>query len=533
MKAIWKDSAIQFSASTNYVIEAAGQGVYSGRCDMLPDGSCEVLSNKLCQYYVYQDFPLETGVNVNANACKTFVFKDFSGNTVGSDDYICDWSYEDIEFAHNTLSKPVNGHLDPRMRLLFSAYNESPRDMEFTTDGEISAKYFVFNNADNSVVPPDITAYTISWETNYDEVYYGFYHGNYELISSGSTTATGITLGLPFSGGDVNYIFEVYTGETGEIFVKGLTFYVSELGRYRAQYLTFRALEDGTEFWCKESNVYYSTDSGQTWTGITSAPKRFQMNSGDTVMFKCERAKHYNCFSGRTGTLDIEGNIMSMVYGDDFALRSDLPSESASTFNEFFSHLNVVSAVNLVLPATALTEYCYQYMFSGCTALTQGPVTLPAEVMQKSCYWGMFAGCTALTTAPELPAMTLAYGCYGHMFENCRSLATAPELPATHVADTYAYNNMFKGCSSLRIAPDLPSTEWLIRHVEIDGQEFLIGDYDNMFSGCTILSYVYCMAEGFGVNSTGWLQGVGNYGTFVKRDTRFVNGPSNWTTIII
>jgi hypothetical protein len=60
----------------------------------------------------------------------------------------------------------------------------------------------------------------------------------------------------------------------------------------------------------------------------------------------------------------------------------------------------------------------------------------------------MFKGCTALTTAPELPATTLTNFCYESMFENCTSLTTAPELPATELWRG-EYIKMFRGCTSL------------------------------------------------------------------------------------
>ena len=560
MKAIWKDSAIQFSASTNYVIEAAGQGVYSGRCDMLPDGSCEVLSNKLCQYYVYQDFPFETGVNVNANACKTFIFKDFSGNTVGSDDYICDWSYEDIVFAHNTLSKPVNGHLDPRMRLMWSTYNDTSyvsevEEIHPSTGETPSEYYFTFLVADYAAISTGNTTYKLLWDSNYPEIYYRlYYNGNNAIIATGSTDSsgiTGITVELPLVADGVSYTFAVYRDADGRSLIERTTFYVNNADKYRGQYLTFRARENGTQFYYKQAGsagvktISYSTDSGQTWTLISATSyKRFEMDSGDTIMFKGENDGYYfsdsyrSCFSGRTGSLDIEGNIMSMIYGDDLSSGYTLPQDTGGTFAYLFNNLNVVSAENLVLPATELVDKCYSGMFQGCTALTTPPVRLPAEVLKMSCYYGMFAGCTALTHGPELPSTDMVYGCYCNMFENCYSLVSAPELPAIRFngkqRDVYAYARMFKGCRSLRVAPDLNSrdcaswSEWS----EDYGDRFF-DCYSAMFSGCTSLSYVFCMSECGRDNN--WLKGVASSGTLVKPASVTGNffQPSSWTVINI
>ena len=73
------------------------------------------------------------------------------------------------------------------------------------------------------------------------------------------------------------------------------------------------------------------------------------------------------------------------------------------------------------LPATMLANYCYRYMFDGCTGLTQAP-TLPVTTLVNYCYQGMFRDCTSLTQAPALPATTLAIGCYNVMFRGCTSL---------------------------------------------------------------------------------------------------------------
>ena len=123
-----------------------------------------------------------------------------------------------------------------------------------------------------------------------------------------------------------------------------------------------------------------------------------------------------------------------------------------------------------------MANYCYKYMFQGCTALTTAP-ELPATTLANSCYSDMFNGCTALTTAPALPATTLGDSCYGYMFYNCTSLTTAPSLPATTLANG-CYQNMFNCCTSLTTAPALPATT--------------LGDgcYKGMFNGCTALTTV-------------------------------------------
>lgn len=149
---------------------------------------------------------------------------------------------------------------------------------------------------------------------------------------------------------------------------------------------------------------------------------------------------------------NIGGNIMSLLYGDNFQNQNTFPNNSKRAFNDLFTKWygnpdnRIVNAGDLILPAITLTDYCYNGMFSGCTSLTTAPA-LPATTLAPSCYSDMFYR-TSLTTAPALPATTLAQYCYSRMFQNCTSLTTAPALPATTLVYS-CYQTMFQGCTQL------------------------------------------------------------------------------------
>jgi hypothetical protein len=181
---------------------------------------------------------------------------------------------------------------------------------------------------------------------------------------------------------------------------------------------------------------------------------------------------YYNLFGG-TSQFNLSGNILSLIYGDDFMEYDEFPQQEYTTytaFGELFSHTNVVDASKLILPTTT----------------------------QKSCYGAMFLECTSLTTAPALPATTLADSCYDNMFGDCTSLTTAPELPA---------ETLTQGC------------------------------YYAMFSGCTSLNYVKCLATDISASNCVdvWLRDVAATGTFVKAAsmsswTTGTSGiPNSWT----
>lgn len=278
---------------------------------------------------------------------------------------------------------------------------------------------------------------------------------------------------------------------------------------YSAMPLTFEIISGGTITWkAANSNVLktisYSKDNGLNWTDITSttAGTSFSVAAGDKVLFKGENTTYatngnrYNGFSGSTAVYNVYGNIMSLVGGDNFSGLTTL--ENNYIFHSLFRATKVNDALSLVLPATALTQSCYEGMFSGCTSLTAAP-ELPATTLAVSCYASMFRGCTNLTHAPSiLPATTLAPYCYNIMFMDT-SIAIAPELPATTLA---------ADC------------------------------YGNMLRNCINLIYVKCLAIDKSASSclNFWTYGVSPTGTFVKHPdatwTRGVVGvPEGWTII--
>ena len=205
---------------------------------------------------------------------------------------------------------------------------------------------------------------------------------------------------------------------------------------YDQQYLTFNILNGGKILWKSigsnmAKTISYSKDNGSTWTEITATSQGAEIDTvaGDKVLFKgtnsvyAKDKSNYSGFdiSGYTGTAatyNIEGNIMSLIYGDNFI--GNTAMTGTYNFCSIFKASKAISAENLVLPSTSLTQYCYRAMFSWCETLSKAP-QLPATTLAQGCYWYMFEKC-ALTTAPDLLAETLVAECYGHMFEGCSSL---------------------------------------------------------------------------------------------------------------
>jgi hypothetical protein len=177
---------------------------------------------------------------------------------------------------------------------------------------------------------------------------------------------------------------------------------------YSQQYLTFEVLEVPEDGYISFSNwsgctseVSYSLDSGATWTPYTTSLT--SLSVGDKIMWKGHVISQtdHNSYYGRFGSfysickINVEGNIMSLLYDDFFADKTDLMYPYIFS-GLFYMNEYIVSAENLVLPATVLTPYCYQ---------------------------GMFGQCYLLTKAPQLIALNLSEGCYGGMFYSARTLS--------------------------------------------------------------------------------------------------------------
>ena len=346
---------------------------------------------------------------------------------------------------------------------------------------------------------------------------------------------------------------------------------------YSQDYFTTVSLENGAiTFTPKNNNVIsYSTDNGDTWTEGNSVT----VESGDEVLWKGTMTPlQYEGIGNFSSTcnFDVQGNIMSLLFGDDFKNQLSLEGKNYS-FTLLFA-TKLISAENLILPATTLASGCYGAMFNGCTSLTVAP-ELPATTLAEWCYASMFYGCTSLTTVPQLPATTLAEWCYSNMFNGCTGLTSAPQLPATTLAsDCYSfmfggctsltsapellattladncYNSMFYGCSGLTTAPQLPATTLadncyqymfngctsLTSAPQLPATTLTTYCYNQMFAGCTKLNYIKAMftTTPSTTYTSNWVNGVPVSGTFVKNsaatwnpeEVRGANGvPNGWT----
>lgn len=357
----------------------------------------------------------------------------------------------------------------------------------------VSANCIYDETLKTPIIECDGTGVTIVCHTVGADIYYRLNEeGSYGLYSSPIIITA-------------NTIVEAYSTRSGETSVTVTeTCIYDPTHDYSRDYLTFRVLSDGTIAWKMIGSghadvIQYSKNNG-AWTPITATTGSTTISvvTGDVVRFKGNNTRYasdksnYAGFEGGTATFNVEGNIMSLLYGDSFESNTAL-TNTTYQFCSMFKLSNVISAENLILPATTLKNYCYRAMFSNATSLMKAPA-LPATTLAQGCYWYLFENC-AITEAPDLPAETMVRECYGYMFTGCRSLnyikcmATSGISVAsgkTNWVNNVASSGMFIKSSSVSVstwgkgASGIP-TDWLVYDdVAVMAPEIACDGYNNV-----------------------------------------------------
>lgn len=186
---------------------------------------------------------------------------------------------------------------------------------------------------------------------------------------------------------------------------------------YSKKYLTFKITSAGTIN--VPTGTTYSINGGE-WenTGTT-----LTVSGGESIRFKGNNSKYFgNTFMNSTAGFEVEGNLMSLVYGDNFVGETTLVNYN--NFRTFFQNCTgLTSAKNLIIPATTLTNSCYDTMFKNCTSLVTAP-ELPATTLANYCYYEMFRGCTSLNYIKCLATNISATNCLDNWVRDVASSGT-------------------------------------------------------------------------------------------------------------
>lgn len=244
--------------------------------------------------------------------------------------------------------------------------------------------------------------------------------------------------------------------------------------------------------------IQYSLNN-QSWVSLPKNTATPTINKGQVIYFKQtgispSSSTGIGTFT-LTGKCNCAGNIMSLLYGDDyFNEDNNLPDYA---FYKLFSNAtNIISAKNIILPKKSSLR-SFAFMFESCSNLVDGPDILAETLANKSCE-DMYVHCSSLAIHPEIAATTIDQYACGAMFYNCVLLQETCELKAK-ILTSGCYNYMYYGCRNLRL----------------------------------IKAYFTTSPSSSVTNN--WVSGVASTGTFVKNaeatwDVTGVNGiPSGWT----
>ena len=164
-------------------------------------------------------------------------------------------------------------------------------------------------------------------------------------------------------------------------------------------YLTFKSpssftlkVNDTTKHWNGTLEYSTNTSTWSTWDGTTTLS---------------------SVTKGSSNVLYLRGTGNTVITGNSSDYKWVLTGNNIKCIGNIENLLDYATVTAGNHPTMA--NYCYYYMFYGCTGLTQTPA-LPATTLADNCYSFMFRDCTSLTQAPALPATTLTNNCYSYMF---------------------------------------------------------------------------------------------------------------------
>lgn len=198
------------------------------------------------------------------------------------------------------------------------------------------------------------------------------------------------------------------------------------------------------------NDIHYTINNGaeQTIAKNTSGSFDIEVKKGDVVqLYSINTSLGGGAVAGARGTTravdsgakyinirpsmktEIYGNVMSLLKGKD-NLESATTLEAKNAFYGLFA--GAEKLVNnaerlLVLPATTLTEGCYQDMFNGCKGIEKAP-ELPAPKLEKNCYQEMFYDCAKLNHVKCLATDIKAENCTKDWLGKAGSEATETKV---------------------------------------------------------------------------------------------------------
>ena len=292
---------------------------------------------------------------------------------------------------------------------------------------------------------------------------------------------------------------------------------------YTKEYLTITSFEDNntcTFSWYSGAqninSVSYSKDK-TNWTKTTSSGNiNVYLNKGEKVYFKASvnytSGFRYGAFDTTyssfhcTKKWEVSGNLMSMVYEDNFIDKTTFRTVNEHCFLGFFCAGNydvegttwatLMSAKHFVCPITQITgtpHGCFARMFQH-QPLIYAPKEMiynEGSTVPSNFFWGTFKDCTLLQETPLLNFTSFGSGTCTNCFNNASSLKRCKSYVGSGSSQQNfisATNGIFYIKNSSQTASNKPSS-WTTRYME--GTSFISiwaeteTPYDGIVAGCS------------------------------------------------
>ncbi len=318
---IWKDTYFYASnrSSFSYSIVTSGVSVYFGTSYCRPgDGGCYVQVNKICQNYLKNVLPdireLDDDVVENENAVRYFSLCGEDGYEVMNYEFLMDYGGDWQGESPYVMTEPINGHLDPRMKAMYTEYGDSQRDVG----------YFIYNSGDRyfNVTPLSLEFQASGGTAN---VSVDSLSGNWSVTSEDSFLSVtrnsgGFVVTCQNNSGSASRTGSIRVTSGNEVKVVTVSQYAHTLSVSPTS-ASFLVNGGDTTFNVTASTSYMATTQS-AWLSITSLG-----NTGFTV----------NCLSNstgneRTGTINVKLNGVDMSVNIDVTQFSQIPDEYSVTY---------------------------------------------------------------------------------------------------------------------------------------------------------------------------------------------------------
>ena len=229
---------------------------------------------------------------------------------------------------------------------------------------------------------------------------------------------------------------------------------------------TFTFFANGSD---SANTLSYSLNSGETWTQLGNGVESPTVANGDVIMWKGDSPtivsnKGIGTFSSTTA-FDVEGNIMSLHFGDNFETAVDLTGKDTAFMNLFSGCTTVINADKLELPATTLSRNCYTNLFNRASNLVSPPSLTAATTLAVGCYFNMFycypsSSSLIVSESYFLPATTLVQDCYRQMFYGRSGFNKITCLATSGINTNNSTNNWLTNTASSGTFTRAPGVYW-------------------------------------------------------------------------